>query len=99
MTQEKKCFVRPLDISAVRIRCVNCGGASIIPITKLANRDKMAFVIGRQCQHCDVESGFRLHTAELEGVVSFAEQLGKLADFLRGRNIEMSLQVECLEGE
>jgi hypothetical protein len=97
MTQEKKCFVSPEDISAVRLRCVKCKAASIVPIDKLAGDGNIAVEITRTCPHCRTASGFAAGTREFEQFAEFNMLLGNLTAILEGRNIEFSLQVEWPE--
>jgi hypothetical protein len=95
VTFEKKCFIAPSDIVAVRFTCKECHTAVVIPIEKV-NLD-IGLLIVRKCSQCPAESDFRVGTTETETFIQFNQLLAKLADALEGRNIEYSLQVECPE--
>jgi hypothetical protein len=95
MTQERKCFISPQDVSAVRLRCSKCKGASIIPIERLTKNGIFTAKLSDNCPYCGTLSGFTLNTRELAEFADFHILLGKLAAILEGRNIEFSLQVEC----
>jgi len=97
MTQEKKCFVFPVDVSAVRLQCKNCGAASIIPVAKLADRDRTKKTLAAPCHYCNQPSGFNPDSMPCASVVGFCDTLGNLAGSLQGVNVELSLQVECAE--
>ena len=97
MTQEKKCFVNPEEISAVRLRCANCKAASIIPVSKLGRDGSIGGEISRVCPHCRTPSGFNFGTQAFEDLVVFNNLLSKLAEDLKGSKIEFSLQIECAE--
>jgi hypothetical protein len=97
MTQEKKCFVSPDDISAVRFRCVKCQAASIVPIGKLQKGGRIVDEMSRDCPYCHAASGFNAKTQVFAEFVDFNLLLGKLSGILKGTNIDFSLQVECTE--
>jgi len=95
MTQEKKCFVNPEDISAIRVQCTNCKSASIIPIAKLVNGENISYRMSRTCPDCQTNSGFQGGNREFEDFVYFNVLLGKLVGTMKGRKIEFSFQGEC----
>lgn len=97
MTQERKCFVSPTDVSAVRLRCKNCGAASVIPVEMLPNLSALENELEQKCPYCRAESGFSFETQELRTACAFIRALGSLRALLDGRNLEISLQVECSE--
>jgi hypothetical protein len=94
MTIDKSCFVNPEDIRAVRIQCVKCGAANMVPIGKLGN---IGLVITVPCVHCGEPSGIKVGTKECEEIIVFSDILGRLAEALKGRRITYSLQIECPE--
>jgi hypothetical protein len=94
MTFEKKCYVRPEDIVAVRIRCANCKASTSIPIASLPNSNLQG-VLTRECPYCQKASGIGFGTTEMEQLIRFNNLLARLADSLKGRNIEYGFEVEC----
>jgi hypothetical protein len=97
MTQERKCFVSPQDISAVRLQCSQCKAAVIIPVEKLQKGGGFVAELSRDCPYCRNPSGLNLETRELAELTDFNILLGKLSEILKGRGVEFSLQVECAE--
>ena len=95
MTQEKKCFISPEDISAVRICCKKCKAASIVPAERLLQPGAISTQISGECPYCHEPSGFRSGTKEFAQLVDFASLLGNLTGIMQGRNIQFSFQVEC----
>jgi hypothetical protein len=97
MTQERKCFVNPQDISAVRFQCSKCKAASIVPVERLIEHGSFMGRISRDCPYCQAPSGFTEGTREHQEFCYANVLLGKLTKLLEGRNIEFSFQVECAE--
>jgi hypothetical protein len=92
VTFEKSCFVSPQDIVSVKIQCIACGSANIVPVAKL---DRVGKAIASDCFHCGASTGVSGGTRELEELMVFSDILGRLAAHLKGRNITYSLQIEC----
>jgi len=95
VTFEKKCFIAPEDIAAVRFTCTGCRTAVVVPIGKVDANIGLLFI--GKCRHCPTESNFVPAGAETETLIEFNRLLAGLATALKGRNIEYSLQVECPE--
>jgi hypothetical protein len=95
VTFEKKCFIAPKDIVAVRFTCTNCQTAVIVPIGKVRDGD-VGLYIARRCQ-CGTESSFDAGTTATENLIRFNKLLATLSSTLKGQNIEYSLQVDCPE--
>jgi len=95
VTFEKKCFIAPEDIVAVRFTCTECHTAVVVPIEKVDS--DVGMLIARKCPQCPTESDFRIGTAETEALIQFNKLLAGLPTTLKGRNIEYSLQVDCPE--
>jgi hypothetical protein len=96
MTIEKKVFVSPQDIVAVKFACAKCHGAVILPIEKIPDGD-IGILVTRNCPHCRTPSGLNQGTTEMEHVITFNLLLARLVDHLKGKNLELSFEVECPE--
>jgi hypothetical protein len=94
MTFEKKCFVRPEDILAVRFQCTGCKASTSIPIDKLLSGD-IGLAITRVCPHCKTPSGFPYGTSEMEHFINFNLILGGLKEMMKGRGVEYGFEIEC----
>lgn len=94
MTFEKKCFITPADILAARFKCVNCGAITTIPLNKLTSANLQS-LIHRACQHCQTPSGFGLGTAETDHFLTFNVALSRMAEVLKGRNLEYGFEIDC----
>ncbi len=94
MTFEKKCFIKPEDILAVRLVCGNCKASLTIPIEKLASAN-LQIVLTRNCPHCQTAYGFGIGTSQLEHVVTFNILLSRLGELLKGMNLEYGFEIEC----
>lgn len=97
MTQEKKCYVYPEDVSAIRLNCKKCNSASIIPIDRLVKDGSYLIEISRNCPHCNAPSGINPQTQEFAEMKDFCFLLAKLAGTMNGRNLKLSFQIECAE--
>jgi RNase P subunit RPR2 len=94
MTFEKKCFISPTDILAVRFRCTKCSATKSIPIEKLASAN-LQKVLSDNCPHCGTESNFPYGTTEFEKFIEFNTLLGRLREKLNGRNLEYGFEIAC----
>jgi ribosomal protein S27AE len=95
MTQEKKCYVYPEDISAIRFSCGKCGSASIIPIDRVVKGGSYLIDISRNCPHCGAPSGVNSEAREFAEMADFCLLLSGLAKTVGGRNLKLSFQIEC----
>jgi hypothetical protein len=95
VTFEKKCFIAPREIRAVRFTCSNCRTDVTVPIEKVRDGD-VGLYIARRCQ-CGMESSFDAATTATENLIRFNKLLATLSSTLKGQNIEYSLQVDCPE--
>ena len=96
MTVEKKVFISPQDITAVKFACAECHSAVILPIKKIPNGD-IGILVTRNCPHCRTPSGLNQGTKDMEHVITFNLLLAGLVDNLTGKNLELSFEVECPE--
>ncbi|MGC1107081.1 MAG: hypothetical protein WA876_11130 [Candidatus Acidiferrales bacterium] len=96
MTFEKKCFITPNDILAVRFKCVDCKATRTIPIDKLGNAAVHQLMI-QACPHCHKDSNFPLGTAELQHFHEFNLILSRLSEILKGRNVEYGFEISVPE--
>jgi hypothetical protein len=94
MTFERKCFMSPRDILAVRLRCSTCKATRTIPIDKLRSAN-LHLVVTRNCPHCTTEFNFPNGTTELEKFVQFNDLLAGLDKLLVGRNFDYDFEVAC----
>jgi hypothetical protein len=96
MTLEKKFFISPEDIVAVRFTCANCHSAVILPVGKIPNGD-IGILVTRNCPHCRTPSGLNQGTRDMENVITFGLLLAGLVDNLKGKKLELSFEIECPE--
>jgi hypothetical protein len=96
MTVEKKVFVSPQDITAVKFACAKCHSAVILPIEKIPDGD-IGILIARTCPHCRTVSGFNAGMKSLENLIAFNLLLAQLVESLQGGNLELSFEVDCPE--
>jgi hypothetical protein len=92
MTLEKKCVVKPEDILAIRIQCVECGAASIVPIAKAST---LAGFLVRSCMSCGKASGLSVGAEEFDKLAAFGETLGRISEILKAKGITYCFQIEC----
>jgi hypothetical protein len=96
VTFEKRCFVEPQDILSIRLRCANCGSILTVPLEQISSA-KLQTLLAHPCSQCDKELGFSHGTAEMESFVRFNVMLSRLADVMKGRNLEYGFEVKCAE--
>jgi|GEM_PF-7027970 len=96
MTLEKKFFISPEDIAAIKFTCAECRSAVILPVEKIPNGD-IGILVTRNCPHCRTPSGLNQGTKDMEDVISFNLLLARLADSLKGKKLELSFEIECPE--
>lgn len=96
MTFEKKCFVEPEDILAVRFECSNCGSILTIPVKQISST-KIQKILDNPCSQCDKETGFPFGTSEMERFIRFNVTLSELSEAMKGRNLKFGFEVKCDE--
>jgi hypothetical protein len=92
MTIEKVCFIELSDVSELRIACRKCGSATTIPIEDVS---RVTPLIERVCVGCGEPSGVKQETTEWTKILGFIDSLGSANEALKGRNIKLSLRVDC----
>jgi hypothetical protein len=94
MIFEKKCFISPKDILAVRLRCAECKATQTIPLDKLTGQN-IQTVIAQSCPHCNTPSKLSYDTVEFRKLIQFGGLLSELGNLLEGRNLEYGFEIEC----
>ena len=84
----------PEDILAIRITCVQCQTAMMIPIKELTGAN---VALTRHCPCCHTASGFNAGTQELNNLLHFTVLLAGLQEMVKGRGITYSLEIVCAE--
>lgn len=92
MTFEKKVFITPEDIFAVRFKCVECKATRTIPVDKLATANIHQFLT-QSCPHCQKASSFPLNTSDLQYFHEFNVYLSRLKEMLKGRHVEYGFEI------
>ena len=92
MTIEEICFLNIEDIAAIRVACGKCDCSTTMPINKLGN---IATLIEGPCSACGEPSGVRRDTDEWNRILKFVDALGSMAGAMKGRNVRLSLRIEC----
>jgi len=96
MTYEKKCFIEPEDILSVRFRCTNCGAMLTVPLNQISSA-KLQVIVASPCSQCDKDSGFSYGTSEMESFIRFNMMLSRLAEVMKGRNLQYGFEVKCAD--
>lgn len=92
MMIEHVCFLLPDDIKELRVSCTQCGASSTVPAGEFKS---LGALIEGECISCHSKSGIARNTDEWNLLVSFAQSLARLSSSLKGRNIQLSLRIDC----
>ena len=96
MIFEKKCLIELSDITAVQYQCSTCRAATSVPIEKL-NLDQLAFTAKAVCPYCQTPSGLQISTNEMKLFLEFNQALISIVAAMKGRNLNMLLDIKCSE--
>ena len=95
MTIEQKCVIEPEDIVAIRFECGNCRASVSVPIEAgLQNQAKQA--ASTSCAFCHTPWGFSPSSSEHMSLIRFATAMEEIARTMKGRNLQLRLEVKGL---
>lgn len=98
MTIERRCTIEPADFLALIFECGECGAASRVPVTRIAE-GKFESLSTRNCFQCGADTGIRSGTMEYVHISNFALALRQLAEATKGRNAKIKLELKCEDFE
>jgi homoaconitase/3-isopropylmalate dehydratase large subunit len=96
MTFEKKCLVESADILAVHYECGECHATIVVPIHKGSPQQVMMLAMSK-CAYCQTAFGFGVGTSDMERLCAFSEQLQRLNEIMKGKNLKLKLEIKCPE--
>jgi hypothetical protein len=95
MTFEKKCLVEFSDIGALHLECPRCG-----TVSAFQRGDWLRLLpesLSKGCSYCGASFDFKGNTAEYDAICNMVASLAKIADVLRGKNLNLKLEITCPE--
>ncbi len=95
MTFEKKCLIEFADIAALHLKCQRCGTVSAFKRDEWLRLLPESLLNG--CSYCNNPFDFTENTIEYDSVYSMVASLIKIVDALKGKKLNLKLEITCPE--